>query len=140
MYKKLLLAISALTLSGNLCLAQTPKQSPPIMRHWITDPITFSLHTLPFQDFTTPTQVDRPLHINWRLAELVLRLSDLRRGTSLKSVVQRIAILGGREDGGLQSIPATRYYFNPGINVEVPVKNGVLTGPVRIFPGAFHCD
>lgn len=140
MNTKIVIAVSALALSGHLCLAQAPKQPTPVMRHWNTDPITGALHTLPFQDFTTPSQTDRLSSINWRLAELALRLSDLHRGTPLKSAVQRISILGGRKDGGLQTIPATRYYFNPGIVVDIPAKNGVITGPLRVRPGAFSYD
>jgi len=78
--------------------------------------------------------------INWRLAELALRLSDLHRGVSLILAIRQISVLGGKEDGGQQSIPATRYYFNPGIIVEIPVRNGVVTGHLRISPGSFSYD
>jgi hypothetical protein len=140
MGKKIMLAVLALTLNSQFCLAQAPKHSAPVISHWVTDPITGSLHTLPFQDFALSPKADRLLTINWQLPELALRLSDLHRGTPLKTAAQRMLILGGRKDGGLQRIPATRYYFNPGIIVEIPVKDGVLTGPLRISPGAFAID
>jgi hypothetical protein len=140
MYKNIILVALTIALSSQLCLAQASKHSRPVKSHWTIDPVTGSLQTVPFQDFTRSTSPYDQFTINWQLAKLALQLSDLHRGTPLKSAVQRIRILGGREDGGLQRIPATRYYFSPGITVEIPEKNGVVTAPLQLSPGSFHCD
>lgn len=95
---------------------------------------------LPFQMFAPPARPNPLFNVNWRLADLARRLSDLRRGSSLELALKRISILGGREDGGLQTIPATRYYFSPGVIIEIPAKDGVITGPLRIHPGGFDYD
>jgi len=119
---------------------RTRRQSAPALSHRNANPNTGALHMLPFQSSAPSAKNNLPGNVNRRSADLARRLSDLHRGTSLKSAAQRIARLGGREDGGLQSIPATRYYFSPGIIVEIPAQDGVITGPLRIHPGSFNYD
>ena len=119
--------------------SHTTGQSILVISRQNTAPNTELLH-LPFQMLAPPARPNPLFNVNWRLADLARRLSDLRRGSSLELALKRIAILGGREDGGLQTIPATRYYFSPGIIVEIPVKEGAVTGPLRIHPGGFSCD
>lgn len=118
----------------------TPMRSTPVKSRRNANPNSGTLHAPPSQSSAPPAKTNLLSNVNWRSADLARQLSDLHRGTSLNSAAQRIAILGGREDGGLQSIPATRYYFSPGIIVEIPVKNGVITGPLRIYPGGFNYD
>ena len=119
--------------------SHTTGQSILVISRQNTAPDT-GLLPLPFQMFAPPARPNPLFNVNWRLADLARRLSDLRRGSSLELALKRIAILGGREDGGLQTIPATRYYFSPGVIIEIPAKDGVITGPLRIHPGGFDYD
>lgn len=92
------------------------------------------------QIFAMPTQAGILPEVSWSLAELTLRLSDIRVGTHFGFAVQRLRILGGVEDGGLQTIPATRFYFSPGIIVNVPQKDWRVTGTPQISSGQMSYD
>jgi hypothetical protein len=148
MYQKILMTMCLFVLSCQLCFAQNLSlhlrqnlSSPTVAtQNWNADFHVGLLAPLSFRDGSVPMEAYTPVSINWTLAELALRTADIRPGTPSKVAIHRLFLLGGREDGGLQLIPATRYYFSPGIIVNVPIKNGVVTGPLQLSPGLFSVD
>lgn len=149
MLSKIVLSVIVLGLCSHGCLAQTrkpssailpPRPAPLDLRAWQSYVASSVAHPTLFPLWATPVQTNSLLNMDWKLAELASQLSDIHAGMPFSTAVQRLRILGGREDGGLQTIPATRYYFNTGIIVDVPQKNGRVTGPPQLAPGSFAYD
>ncbi len=146
---KIALSVVVLGLSSHACLAQTHKPLPVAVPPR-TAPLDISPWLFPVQNrggdptlftpWTTPAQAWDPINANWDFTALTLRISGIQPGLPVNRALLWLRTLGGIEDGGVQSIPATRYFFSPGIMVYVPTKDGYVTGPPQITRESFHTD
>ncbi len=139
MYQKMLFVVFAFVLGSQICSAQDFSRPAIVTSNWNNDPALSLLQPHPVGGLR-PYVPYSGLDINWQIAELASELYDIGPGTSMKIAVQRIKILGGTEDGGLQTIPAMRFYFDAGIIVVVHARNGVVTGPLQLSPGVMSVD
>ena len=149
MSNKLIAGVVALSLCAACCPAQThkpssviapPRTAPLDIRPWLSP---FNNRQTPltlFPQMTTSPQNWDPMDMDWGRAELAARLATIQRGMLFKTAVQRLRLLGGVEDGGLQSVPATRYFFKPGYIVTVPQKEGRVSGPLQVVLGQMAYD
>ena len=149
MLSKIALSVVVLGLCSHGCLAQTAKPSsvvapsrtvPLDISSWLFPASSSISHPTLFPEWSTPVQTNSLLNMDWKLAELASKLSDIHAGMPIGIAVQRLRILGGVVDGGFQTLPATRYFFNPGITVIMPQKDGHVSGPIQIAPGSFTYD
>ena len=149
MLSKIALSVVVLGLCSHGCLAQTAKSSSAIaplrtapldLRAWQSYVVSSVSRPTLFPEWNTPVQTNSLLNMDWKLAELASKLSDIHAGMPFRLAVQRLQVLGGVEAGGLQSIPATRYYFSSGVIVNVPQKDGRVTGSPQLAPGSFVYD
>ncbi len=145
---KIVLGVVVLGLSSHACLAQAQKPSSALaplrtvsldIYPWLL-PSTCGLSGLTLFPWIAPAQTWEPTDMDWGRAELASRFATIRRGTPLKIAVQRLRLLGGVEDGGLQTIPATRYFFKPGYIVTIPQKEGRVSGPLQVALGQMASD
>jgi hypothetical protein len=107
-YQKMLLVAFVFALSSQICTAQTPP--------------------LPSAGLVVPVPGDPLMDRDWQIAVLAFRLSSIRPGTPLTEAVQEVTALGGTLDGGIHSVPPTRFYLDPGLAVEIPAKDGHVAG------------
>ena len=150
MLTKIVLSVVLLGLCSHVCLAQTKKPSSAIAPLPHTIPFNLSPWLLPsnarqmpltlFPEWTTPPQSWDPMSMGWGRAELTAHLAGIQRGTPFKIAVQQLRLLGGVEDGGAQSVPATRYFFKPGYIVTLPEKEGRVSGPLQVALGQMALD
>ena len=149
MLSKMVLSVIVLGLCSHGCLAQIrkpssiivqPRPSPPDISPCLFPAADKQTPLTLFPVWTTPPQAWDPLNTNWGQTELAAKLAGIKRGMPLKIAVQRLRLLGGVEDGGLQSIPITRYFFKPGYIVTIPQKDGFVSGPLQVTLGQMACD
>ena len=153
MLNKIMAGVIVLGLCSHGCLAQPhkplskpssaippPHPAPLDISPWLYPAANRQLSPTSFPQWTTQPQAWDPLNTNWGFTELTLKLAGIQRGLPLRSALLWLRALGGIEDGGVQYVPATRYYFKPGIMVYVPGENGYVTGPAQISLGQFHTD
>lgn len=150
MLSKIVLSVIVLGLCGHGCLAQTRLPSSAITPLPRTMPLDISPWLFPvqrrggdptlFPEWTKPPQAWDPMSISWGFTELTLKLAGIQPGMPVNRALLWLRSLGGVEDGGVQCIPATRYFFRPGIMVYVPAERGYVTGPPQITLGQFHYD
>ncbi len=110
---RMLFALFIVVLSSQIGFTQTPQ-------------------SLSSAGIVTPVPDDPLMDREWQIAVLSFQLSGIRPGTPLTVAVQEVRLLGGTEDGGLQSVPPTLFYLDPGLFVEIPAKEGQVAGPLRL--------
>jgi hypothetical protein len=134
MNQKILFGLLVFILSCQLCSAQAP-QAPPLgsMTWSVNSNAALSQPLFPGEpEWKVSGLNDSPVDREWQIAELVCDLSGIRSGTRLETAVWKIRMLGGIPDGGLQSVPPTFFYLDPGLTIEIPVKDGRVNGPLHL--------
>ena len=158
MRSKIVLSLAVMGLCAPCCLAQIskpsaviapPRTAPLDIYPWVLPP-TGGLSGPTLFPGAAPQAWDPQnigwLNISWSLAEIAAQLYNIHAGMPFALAVQQIRILGGVEEGGLQresgvqTFPATRYFFAPGIIVNIPEKGGYVTGPPEITRGQLAFD